>query len=60
MTRLPASLATLVAVAANLSASVPSAHACTCVPFTRQEYVDHADVSAIGTVIRLIADEGTG
>ena len=60
MTRLLASLATLVAVAAFLSASVPSAHACSCVPFTAQGYVDGADVIAIGTVIQLIGDEDTG
>ena len=60
MTRLLASLATLVAVAATLSASVPSAHACSCVPFTTQGYVDRADVIAIGTVIQLIDDEDTG
>ncbi len=60
MTRLLAPMAIAVAVAALLSAGVPSAHACSCVVRTTQAYLDGADVVAVGTIIRLIDDKDIG
>lgn len=53
-------MASIVALAVLLSASAPSAHACSCAPFTTQGYVDQADVIAIGTIIQLIDDKDIG